>query len=53
MAENALWVKVVIQSSRGKSIQLRDVETGRMLEKSAHDIIMDGQGNVRDYLLRP
>lgn len=52
MAENALWMKTVIQSFRGESIQLRDVETGRMLEKSAHDIIMDGQGTSRDYLLR-
>ena len=52
MAENALWMKTVIQSSRSESIQLRDVETGRMLRKAERDIITDGRGTAGDYLLR-
>jgi hypothetical protein len=52
MAQNAHWLKSAIQSERAKSSQGREAETGRMLKKPAHDIVMDGQGNSRDYLLR-
>ena len=52
MAQNAHWLKSAIQSERAKRSQGRETETGRMLEKPAHDIIMDGQGTSRDYLLR-
>ena len=52
MAENALWMKTVIQSSRSESIQLRDVATGRMLCKAERDIITDGRGTSGDYILR-
>ena len=52
MAQNAHWLKSVIQSERAKRSQGREAKTGRMLKKPAHDIVMDGQGNSRDYLLR-
>lgn len=52
MAENALWVKTVIQSSRNDRLHLRDPETGRTAKKAIRDIVTDGRGNARDYLLR-
>ena len=52
MAENALWMKTVIQSSRNDRLHPRDPATGRTLKKAIHDNIMDGQGTSSDYLLR-
>lgn len=52
MAQNAHWLKGAIQLCRNENLHPRDARTGRTTEKPIHDIVMDGQGNSRDYLLR-
>jgi hypothetical protein len=52
MSSNALWFENQINMAKQNSFQKKEESTGRFLCKPARDIITDGRGASRSYLLR-